>query len=686
MFPVIELNLPRFLILVFASIYLLLWANLPLQIWPKAVHDDGWFISSAMSLSRGEWLGNYSQLTLIKGPIYPIFLLFSSLVGLSVQLSTAIFHLIAACLLYISVRDLWRSKPLACACFIIIVLTQFPVFRVMRDEISAVILICLLSLVSKSFLTSESGHKIASSIVLGAVAALLALTREDGIVTLLPIFVFIAVYALYCFRRSNKYGIKQFVKIVVVLLSFTLVGEIYKLCNYIAYGTYIGVELVDKDFVSAVNSFYRVRQFPAERYVDVTNKNLDAISKTDLDIAAIISKVKNSGWVNQSCEYNPSTCGQIGNGYFMWALRDSLYDLGYFSSPETSKKMFSRISNDINKACTSGILRCNDSILSSIPGVELFNIKEYLPILWQAISASLRLPSPDELVVSTSHYPYSDVIEFLNITSFFPDNDSINNYRLSGWFFNTEETPMWINLEARSTDLDGKSITFSLNPVSRLPSHDLVSYFHDDSASSNRFSETISCSIKSCTVIIHGIPAFDLSECQKHVSENNIRHNFSDECLSYINTKLLSSVNKQISLLHIDSIYQEDNMPKTVMDRRGRIVTKFLSKVYSLYNFICPYFVVLGIFSFIFCLYGYTLISISKVNLVYTSLIWVVCLTKLVFISLITYFWIPTGCNFLYLYPVIALLPIASCLSIYEACRVFIRFPFVKDGTYRLIL
>ena len=45
-------------------------------------HDDYLFVRLAKSILNGEWLGPYDQLTLVKGPVYPLFLAVAHHTGL----------------------------------------------------------------------------------------------------------------------------------------------------------------------------------------------------------------------------------------------------------------------------------------------------------------------------------------------------------------------------------------------------------------------------------------------------------------------------------------------------------------------------------------------------------------------------------------------------------------------------
>ena len=78
-----------------ATVKLFLVLNLPIQIWPYAVHDDGLFMRLATNIASGHWLGEFNQFTLMKGPGYPLFLAVTSLSSLPLSATHALFQIVA---------------------------------------------------------------------------------------------------------------------------------------------------------------------------------------------------------------------------------------------------------------------------------------------------------------------------------------------------------------------------------------------------------------------------------------------------------------------------------------------------------------------------------------------------------------------------------------------------------------
>ena len=79
--------------------YVILSVHLPVGVLADARFDDAWFFGRAHDLAAGRWLGSYSQVTLMKGPGYPVFLALCYGIGVSAILVQALLN-VAACALF----------------------------------------------------------------------------------------------------------------------------------------------------------------------------------------------------------------------------------------------------------------------------------------------------------------------------------------------------------------------------------------------------------------------------------------------------------------------------------------------------------------------------------------------------------------------------------------------------------
>ena len=79
---------------------ILVFHNTPLWIFIGAENDDELMYKMAQSLSNGEWLGPYSNNTLVKGLFFPLFLAFNHKIGIPFLDAQTLFYSFA-CLLFV---------------------------------------------------------------------------------------------------------------------------------------------------------------------------------------------------------------------------------------------------------------------------------------------------------------------------------------------------------------------------------------------------------------------------------------------------------------------------------------------------------------------------------------------------------------------------------------------------------
>src|ERR1700722_18056994 len=113
------------LLIAVAVVRLAIVLNLPILFLPQAGHDDGLFMRLGASLASGNWLGDFSQFTLMKGPGYPAFLAMTSFSGLSVAATHGLFQFAAIALAAWAVYALTSSR--ATAVVTLIILAFYPI-------------------------------------------------------------------------------------------------------------------------------------------------------------------------------------------------------------------------------------------------------------------------------------------------------------------------------------------------------------------------------------------------------------------------------------------------------------------------------------------------------------------------------------------------------------------------------
>lgn len=636
------------LVCITVFLYLKLRSFVPLDVMSTAGYDDAWFMHAASQLLQFKWFGAYDHATLIKGPMYPFFLVLTSISGISLQTTTAIFHLIAACLLIYTLSPYIKSFFVKYLFFILTLFIQFPIQRVIRDEFSLSILIIVISLSVLVFLEERINKKKILASFLGLLLSVFVLTREDGFISFAPPLIFL--YVLSILLLPSKIKERTVSLIIVFAIVFTSINA-YKLVNFFEYRSYVGVELLDKDYQNALNAIYRVREGPSQKYVEVTNTNLDAIYKISPTLNELSPFINNAAWKAYGCSIDSSTCGQTGTGYFMWSLREAVSRSGYYSNPSNAKIIYRKISSEINEACKVKKIRCEDSFLSKIPGFDMFNFSEFAQTFYQGILASRKVNNLETIGTSPSNDRDLDYSDLLNITYMSQKEKSFYLYRLTGWFYDEKNPTNWFNVSVESEK--NKNIYAD---VERKASEDIKYHFNEPLAANQRYNIFIPCFEGSCSL-----------------SVNNLK--ISDNLKSFTAGQYIAN-----GIFHVDEVKNlvENRMSsvKTIQSNKTKLIFNNLA---SFYNSISSYILSVGIFSLLLLLVmSFVYKSLTK-EIILCLFIWATYFWKIFFLSAIQFFWLPSGLNFLYLYPSIVLLPIASFFSLLTLINSFIKIKCNKS-------
>ncbi|MEW8429758.1 MAG: hypothetical protein G8D61_08585, partial [gamma proteobacterium symbiont of Ctena orbiculata] len=79
-----------------------LTAGLPITAHAHGIHDDALFIRLAESVVSGAWLGDYDKLTLVKAPLYPLYIAANYLLGLQFKTMEHAIYIVACVIIYLA--------------------------------------------------------------------------------------------------------------------------------------------------------------------------------------------------------------------------------------------------------------------------------------------------------------------------------------------------------------------------------------------------------------------------------------------------------------------------------------------------------------------------------------------------------------------------------------------------------
>lgn len=621
--------------------YLIVAIHTPLSILAWQGYDDMLFINHAQSLAEGRWLGKFSELTLIKGPGYPVFLALNYWLGLPITFTHALFFCFSIAGLSLLILKISKSYLLAALLFLITLWDPrvFELNRVMRDAIYAGQAILILTTLSYIlFFKHQKKHENILSVLLGVLFAWFWLTREEGI-WLVPGLVFLLIFAIIRNKRQ-KSEIRIIRPLFISAGFFAATHIMFNLGNLVAYGDFVGVDIKEKNFQAAVKSMESIRVGKDIPYLAVPLKVREEIYK----VSPAFSELKKyidpdnaiSSWQAGGCSFRPTTCGDIGNGFFLWAVRDAAGKAGYYASPSTASNFYKLIDNDIKLACADKRLVCDRSFIPYMPKVNFSQVRKIpssLISVWKSMSSAGTLYESTVWKIWGPEYTFNRAVSVLNQPAHFPMIGISSDIEVAGWYHHKGKGNDWFTLKV--SDDYNQDIPSSLIRVESL---DLVNTFVDKDASHQRFLIKSRCSdgckFTFLTTIGDGF-ILPIDNVQQYMSKDN-------------------------RILAFDFV----NMGKSSKDNiRFDFSLAIHKTIFQIYNKLMPTLIIIGLLAFVTSVFLAFKKSQCSIIFVIATACWISIATRSAILVLVDISSFP-AVTVPYMQPIFAFSLIASILSI----------------------
>jgi hypothetical protein len=425
-------------------IYVVVYVHTPLSI-PFSPHDDMLFIKLGGYLSEGKWLGPYDQFALMKGPGYPAFLAIANWLGISIAIAHALFHCVATAFFVAVCQRFIKSHVLSALHFALLlwspILLTVILMRVFRDAIyTDQVLLFLALFMLLLFGAPDARRRITFGIASGLALGWLWLTREEGVWLLPGLAILVAGAFMRDFRVGRLRAFATGLAILAVTYGATQIA--FSTANLIAYRKFISVDFKERNFQRALGAIHSVTSGETRHYVSATRATRDQIYRVSPSFASLsryLDVPVDQGWAMISCSAVPTMCGEIGSGWFMWALRDAVQAVGHYASPRRASAFYGQVADEITAACARGDLKCNPQLVPEMPQVTWSDFAILPDLYIESLNYLLMLNPPLQLGSSFGGHEtqFQSILRFLNYPLYAKrdgEGPRPNYYEISGWY------------------------------------------------------------------------------------------------------------------------------------------------------------------------------------------------------------------------------------------------------------
>ncbi len=345
-----------------------LWLRMAFPIYGLgwASYDDLLFVRQAAEIGMGNWLGNYSNLTLSKGIGYSLFMLANHATGLPLKFSEHALYLATSLYFSLTVAQLYRSRPAALVCFFLLAFMPTAWVsgaggRVVREGLYISQALLLLTLAIRCWVLPEAESvalqlrvRWRALVAMGLVGGWFWITREEG-VWLVPSMLLLMAYWLLRQTQWRNQWRATLAFLAVPLLAASLVVLTINSVNYAVYGTFRNNDFRSSDFQAGYGALTRIRHDNWQRYVlfpkDARERAYE-MSAAARELKPYFEGAGGQSWRDAGCnQTQTSPCPEILSGWFMWALRDAVAQAGHYTSAYDARAFYRRLSTEIETGC-----------------------------------------------------------------------------------------------------------------------------------------------------------------------------------------------------------------------------------------------------------------------------------------------------------------------------------------------
>jgi hypothetical protein len=337
----------------------------------NAPHDDLLFATQAENIVEGSWLGPYNQLTLIKGPFYPIFIAGAHFLGIPLLSAQQILYAIACGVVIWALSPAIRQHWILLLIFVFLLLNPFSynypaMGRILRLGIyQSLGMLTIGSMIGLYLRIGDSWIKtVGWAVLTGVSISALWHTREESI-WIVPTLVLMTL-ALALRIKTSGYG--SFKHLITALLISAMIWlgltATLKGLNSHFYGVSVTIEMKTAEFKSAYGGLLRIRTDSSRRFYPVVSEAREQaykVSPAFAELKPFLDGEQGKHWIDLAHS------DDFPAGFFIWAFRDAVAAAGYYQDSTQALELYRQIGLEIDAACNAGKLNCRPRYTSLMP-------------------------------------------------------------------------------------------------------------------------------------------------------------------------------------------------------------------------------------------------------------------------------------------------------------------------------
>jgi hypothetical protein len=400
-------------------------------------HDEFWYIQNAF---KRVWGGTYNQMTFMHLPVYSGWLAAVSALGVPARLAIDLCWLCASGYLAYAVYQLARLRWVAMLLFVFLAFHPYALSifdralaETLLTVLSAAVLAAAIELWNCRDSASPARARIAL-IIYGLGFALAYHTRKEGIVLAAPLLV-LACCSLFDRQRWWRGGARPALALPILLtplLMTLLCGAALAGANYVKWGVWSRYELAAPGYQRVVAALNSIDVGRTPRHITVTKAMLALAyneSPTFRELQPAMDGAAGQQWVAIASAFTPLP-GEIGNGWFYWALRDVAASAGWHTDARAAEQKYAAAATELEGAFAAGRLKKKKLVLSSFLDPDYGKWLPELPTSMLNVSKLVVQTAPGGIVQPAENATPAELDDYAAVTG---RRSAPPRLTLSGW-------------------------------------------------------------------------------------------------------------------------------------------------------------------------------------------------------------------------------------------------------------
>ena len=352
-------------------------------------HDGGLFINLAHHILNGEWLGPYDYRTLIKGPVYPLFIAASYLLRVPLLFAQHLLYCLACLVFAYAVGGRLKTRMHQFFIFVLLLFNPFaadyPLFYIpYRMGLYVPLIVFFFGTLIETIYPRKISlaYSLRWSVYLGISFTLLWYTREESI-WIVPSLLFGLLCFLLPFKEERIPFIKRFAVVVIPLMIWATTTMSLSLLNQKYYGVSHIIDIRSEGFTSAYGSILHIKNPTPKQRAVVTRKMREQayeVSPTLKKLYPYLDGERRMNWQN---------------AFFMWGLRRGLHIGKFAENAQEAEDFWLQIGTEVQQACNDGRLECVRSKPSIRPLWHSSFNKPAVKEFWNIVRQITEFNDPD---------------------------------------------------------------------------------------------------------------------------------------------------------------------------------------------------------------------------------------------------------------------------------------------------